>query len=1226
MSRQGRTTITKTATGGSARQFQFDSIFVTARGSPPKAVHPPVLSYERKHVYAGNGNWRLNFKDLNAVEQSTIERDVWDDDHSDGARGRRVSRSGDRGRAARSETIVLSLASKKLSFKCTVRKGRTAKAAHELEAFLQGIKNAHRKAKVRNNEKDPYAFEEKGSFGSAAGRVRHSTGSSGKGRTVYGSSGRHGRVMQVTPASQRSIYLSPQRKRNAGSFQSPARRRSNGVGGGRDSQYDPAGRSSSSSSSPRIKHEPNNDAFGTIVGNVLQEPQSPAARRLNLPPKSPRNATPLKMRRQEEGEEKRLRSVTSQLKGISGGNIKLRRKLEVRMFAELSEDDTEEDKKNERQSQEEHKEKSESFSSGEKKGSGGRPKRRRLQKAGRTADDGDDSDAEFDDNEEDHPSSCKKKLRLSFEDDDDDDKDEREYGANREKQASKAEAEEEEEASREEEDYNEKDASDAPRSLSSEDKERVVPGSHSQAESAKEPAQSEFNAETKSQKSKATAEPSQSQSMADNALAPSPKTKPPAKRGSIASFFATKSSRVVAVATNKVEANRTSPAKRPSPPETYGALLATPTKKVRSDGKTPKASNSTAPPVTPPHYTDSSKPTPVRTMSQRKSKKSRYFADASNAVDVAASNRNVSSDDARAYSSSEEAEKEDDPSDYQDNSFFDERMSSAQNEDDVLRKTGQEQRRINGRRGVYGRAGPRLGQPRLGLALRPPSISRTRLKSPTSRLDFDGHCKLASASKLGKLNFATVARGSPSTADSVLGSKGSAGPFAPADGEKKQHSPKPSVPTVPGIQNLGNTCYLSASLQALFSLPHFVHDLYKTYELQSTCSAEKELPLTKALLEVALAIGVLREEDAPLISPEAAQSDRSGRRAGDPVALKRRMDVLTDKFAGYEQRDAHEFLLDLVDFLHDELAAPSTLAETGPAEGGTQGVGGQCPPTDENMNPNEAAAEEKVGEKKEARGDGSAAAADERGALPTDEHFRLNVRVRLKCDSCGYSRSKDEMYRHLSVDVGEDSELDKCTVQRSLARFFQPERRELKCEKCGSGRTATQTMEITSRPKALLLHFKRFIVTQEPKINTSVGEKSDGKEGEAAPPPRMEMVLRKNKVKIPLEELLSINPYVGEEGEGPPGEYHLRGVVHHVGSTASSGHYTTCARRPLPRDRSGGDEKGSGGDATANAPRDEGDQWAFFDDRVGAKKDVDYVVGCERNQRNCYMALYELKK
>ena len=77
---------------------------------------------------------------------------------------------------------------------------------------------------------------------------------------------------------------------------------------------------------------------------------------------------------------------------------------------------------------------------------------------------------------------------------------------------------------------------------------------------------------------------------------------------------------------------------------------------------------------------------------------------------------------------------------------------------------------------------------------------------------------------------------------------------------------------------------------------------------------------------------------------------------------------------------------------------------------------------------------------------------------------------------------------------------------------------------------------------------------------------------------------------------------------------------------ASSGHYTTCAKRTPPReepqDGDGGDSKS---DKDAVTAPDEEEQWMFFDDRVGMKKDVAYVTDSERNQRNCYMALYERK-
>jgi len=109
-----------------------------------------------------------------------------------------------------------------------------------------------------------------------------------------------------------------------------------------------------------------------------------------------------------------------------------------------------------------------------------------------------------------------------------------------------------------------------------------------------------------------------------------------------------------------------------------------------------------------------------------------------------------------------------------------------------------------------------------------------------------------------------------------------------------------------------------------------------------------------------------------------------------------------------------------------------------------------------------------------------------------------------------------------------------------------------------------------------------------------------------------------HRAKIPLEESLSINSFVSKDKDRPSGKYHLRGVVHHIGGTAFSGHYTACAKRTLKKDD---DEK-----SDANDPQDNGEQWVFFDDRAGTKKDMEYVIGSERNQRNCYMAVYEMRE
>lgn len=96
----------------------------------------------------------------------------------------------------------------------------------------------------------------------------------------------------------------------------------------------------------------------------------------------------------------------------------------------------------------------------------------------------------------------------------------------------------------------------------------------------------------------------------------------------------------------------------------------------------------------------------------------------------------------------------------------------------------------------------------------------------------------------------------------------------------------------------------------------------------------------------------------------------------------------------YEQRDSHEFLSDLVDFLHDELASSPTPPEAAAALAVTSGssMGTSIQEHGEGIAENQNCASTTIVKN------------DRTVLLPTDEYFQLNVRVCLECDSCGYSR------------------------------------------------------------------------------------------------------------------------------------------------------------------------------------------------------------------------------
>ena len=330
-----------------------------------------------------------------------------------------------------------------------------------------------------------------------------------------------------------------------------------------------------------------------------------------------------------------------------------------------------------------------------------------------------------------------------------------------------------------------------------------------------------------------------------------------------------------------------------------------------------------------------------------------------------------------------------------------------------------------------------------------------------------------------------------------------------------------------GLMNLGNTCYLNSSLQILFSVPGFLNDLNETYDkLNTIVNDQKSLPLCFALLTVASRVRMI---------PPILKSDTTREGPAYPSILKKQMDLLTDKFIGHEQRDAHEFLSDLIDFLHDELASAKKV----------KGYEAEM-------------------------------------VLPTDNYFRLDVDVCLTCNCCNYSRSKEELYRHLSVEIGENQvtgEDEQWSIEEGLQKFFQSEVRDIQCEKCEEGKSVTQTITVKSRPKALVVHLKRFIVEMDKGV----------------------LAYHKSISRVESTKSVSLDAFTKEKING--GEaYELKGVIRHIGKTSNSGHYIA--------------------DALRKEENSEESEWVHFDDTSSSKTSTESILDNERSQRNNYLLLY----
>jgi ubiquitin carboxyl-terminal hydrolase 26/29/37 len=361
-----------------------------------------------------------------------------------------------------------------------------------------------------------------------------------------------------------------------------------------------------------------------------------------------------------------------------------------------------------------------------------------------------------------------------------------------------------------------------------------------------------------------------------------------------------------------------------------------------------------------------------------------------------------------------------------------------------------------------------------------------------------------------------------------------------------------------GLRNDGNSCYVNSSLQQLFSVPSFMQAMSRRKEGHKLAATLSDL-------------------HADLLGKSAIESSMHRDNAGSARQVKKVIDQLTDRFHGHQQRDAHEFLGELIDQIHEELTPPST------------GNGG---------NGNESKGISSQNKVESPRNDKDFGA---KLIEPTDEFFRWNVQVCLKCKKCGYSRCKEEMYRYLSIDIGHDNanprdpSFVKPAVDSCLANFFAPEDREVNCEKCKDGKIATQTMKILSMPKVILLHLKRFI---------AVERLIAGRAGET------ELVFKKNKIPVELTTNLSVNKLLtdhyspGTTSALPPNNYRLKSIVHHIGNTANSGHYTT--------------------DALKTDPDDGRDLWVSFDDGISVERSLENVVSTTKHQETAYMLLYSM--
>ena len=268
---------------------------------------------------------------------------------------------------------------------------------------------------------------------------------------------------------------------------------------------------------------------------------------------------------------------------------------------------------------------------------------------------------------------------------------------------------------------------------------------------------------------------------------------------------------------------------------------------------------------------------------------------------------------------------------------------------------------------------------------------------------------------------------------------------------------------VPGLVNLGNTCYLAATAQLLCGLDAFAGDvdgLPDAYLNASNANAKlgsrgsegaggdardaRDAPSFDGVASATR--DLVRKRKAHAARFDDAKTRASATAALVPARLKRATQRRHSRYEGYEQHDAHEFLCDALDALAEEVA----VAER------SQNVSG-------------------------ARTDASGPVREwvplYRTRCPTRRAFTGASAVTLTCETCGDASTRVESFRHLSLEIppSETFESAPLELQGLIARCFASETVERRCARAGCGGTrAAMARRLLRAPRALLVHLKRF--------------------------------------------------------------------------------------------------------------------------------------------------------